>query len=246
MRNAHLRMGTLQFTKVLRDTTIDVSVRMDRLIAEHESASNSTRCHLLSVIGNDQEIAAIAAAIADEARFYASGPELNRTMISLGKDADVFRGSINIPGRRRPLRHLVAVSEDLSQTRTGGNPTARQTVLCDDDLAFLLYRLGARFGLPVLPEWTEWFGGELDRHKAVEALIGLGCRPVLVKGTKKRFLGWIGHALKRGVIKIPHHSQASSWQVPTSFSCQAVCEIAATEAPEMRPATATVRREIDC
>ena len=35
MKNAHLRMGTLQFTKVLRDTTIDVSVRMDRLIAEH-------------------------------------------------------------------------------------------------------------------------------------------------------------------------------------------------------------------
>jgi hypothetical protein len=28
MKNAHLRMGTLQFTKVLRDTTIDVSVRM--------------------------------------------------------------------------------------------------------------------------------------------------------------------------------------------------------------------------
>lgn len=236
MKNAHLRMGTLQFTKVLRDTTIDVSVRMDRLIAEHEPSRNSTRCHFLSVIGNDQEIAAITAAIADEARFYASGPELNRTMISLGKDAEVFRSSINIPGRRRPLRHLVAVSEDLSQTHACGNPTARRTVLCDDDPAFLLYRLGARFGLPVLPEWSGWFSGELARREAVEALIGVGCRPVLVKGTKKRFLGWIGHALKHGVIKIPHYTQATPWKVPTSF--QRVCDPTATPPLESRSTTA--------
>ena len=85
MKNAHLRMGTLQFTKVLRDTTIDVSVRMDRLIAEHEAEGRSARCHLLSVVGNDQEIAAIAAAISDEARFYAAGPVFCRILTSLGK-----------------------------------------------------------------------------------------------------------------------------------------------------------------
>ena len=220
MKNAHLRMGTLQFTKILRDTTIDVSVRMDRLIAEHEPDNRSARCHLVSVVGNDQEIAAIASAITEDARFYASGPQLNHLMITLGKEADVFRGTLNVPGRRRPLRHLVAVSEDLSRTRAGGNPTARRTVLCDDDPAFLLYRLGARFGLPVLPEWSEWFGGELSRHKSVEGLIGLGCRPVLVKGTKKRFLGWIGHALRRGVIAIPNDVPASTWLVPTSFQAE--------------------------
>jgi len=225
-------MGTLQFTKILRDTTIDVSVRMDRLIAEHEPESRNARCHLLSVIGNDQEIAAIAAAISDDARFFASGPQFKRVMISLGKDADVYRGSINIPGRRRPLRHLVAISEELSQTRAGGNPTARRTVLCDDDPAFMLYRVGVRFGLPVLPEWSEWFGREVERHKAVEPLMGLGCRPLLVKGTKKRFLGWIGHALKRAVIKIPHHGQASSWQVPARF--QAELGVAEAEVLELQ------------
>jgi hypothetical protein len=51
MKNAHLRMGTFRFTKVLRDTTIDVSVRMDRLIAEREADGKSARCHLLSVVG---------------------------------------------------------------------------------------------------------------------------------------------------------------------------------------------------
>jgi hypothetical protein len=232
-------MGALQFTKILRDTTIDVSVRMDRLIAEHESDSRSARCHLLSVIGNDQEIAAIAAAITDDARFYASGPHFNRIMISLGKEADVFRGTINIPGRRRPLRHLVAVSEELSDTRAGGNPTARRTVLCGDDPAFVLYRIGARFGLPVLPEWSEWFGGELERHKAIDRLMGLGCTPVLVKGTKKRFLGWIGHALKRGVITIPHLGVASSWRVPISF--QTEVDVADAEALQLQsPTTPTI------
>jgi len=221
-------MGTLQFKKVLRDTTIDVSVRMDRLIAEHEAEGRSARCHLLSVVGDDQEIAAIAAAISDEARFYATGPDFSRIMISLGKEAEVFRATINIPGRRRPLRHLVAVSEELSQTRSGGNPSARRTVLCDDDPAFLLYGIGARFGLPVLPEWSEWFASELERHKAIEPLMGLGCRPVLVKGTKKRFLGWIGHGLKRNLIRIPHDGVASPWRVQTSF--QATLEAAADAA----------------
>jgi hypothetical protein len=218
MKNAHLRMGSLQFTKMMRDTTIDITLRMDRMIAEHDEDNRSARCHLLSVIGNDQEVAAIAAAIADEARFYASGPDVNRLMITLGKEAEVFRSSMSIPGRRRPLRHLVAISEELSKTRAGGNPTARRTILCDDDRAFLLYRIGVRFGLPVLPEWNEWFGQMLEHKNTIEPLIGIGCTPVVVKGTKKRFLGWIGHALKRGAVRIPEHGQSGLWQVPTWFS----------------------------
>ena len=217
MKNAHLRFGSLQFTKVLRDTTIDMTVRMDRMIAEHDRENRSARCHLLSVIGNDQEIAAIAAAISEEARFYASGPEVNRLMITLGKEAEVFRGSISVQGRRRPLRHLVALSEELSSTRAGGNPTARRTILCNNDRAFVLYRIGVRLGLPVLADWSEWFSRELERRKAIEPLIGIGCAPVLVKGTKKRFLGWIGHALKRGAIRIPDDCQALFWQAPVGF-----------------------------
>src|SRR5260370_9083719 len=152
MKNAHLRMGSLRFTKVLRDTTIDITMRMDRMIAEHDADNRSAQCHLLSVIGNDQEIAAIAAAIADEARFYATGPEIHRLMITIGEGAEVFRSSINVPGRRRPLRHLVALSEELSKTRAGGHPSARRTILCDHDRSFHLYRITARFRLPVLTE----------------------------------------------------------------------------------------------
>src|SRR5260370_8307551 len=124
MKNAHLRMGSLRFNKVLRDTTIDITLRMGRMIAEHAADNRSAQCHLLSLIGNDQEIAAIAAAIADDARFYASGPEINRLMITIGEGAEVFRSSINVPRRRRPLRHLLAISEKLSTTHTAAQPTA--------------------------------------------------------------------------------------------------------------------------
>ena len=55
MKNAHLRMGTLQFHKVTRDTTIDVRLWMDRLIAEHEDGSHGrAKAHLISVFGGDQ------------------------------------------------------------------------------------------------------------------------------------------------------------------------------------------------
>jgi hypothetical protein len=48
MKNAHLRVGSLRFTKVLRDTTIDITLRMDRMIAEPAPDNRSARCHLLS------------------------------------------------------------------------------------------------------------------------------------------------------------------------------------------------------
>ena len=210
-------MGTLQFTKVTRDTTIDVRVHVDRAIAEHEPDNRSARCHLLSVFGNDQEIAAIAAALSEEARFYLTGPQIERLMVSVGAEAVVFRSSLSVPGRRRPIRHLVALSDELGKTCTGGNPGARRTVLCDGDPEFVLYRLGARFGIPVLPEWSEWFTNELRRKQAIEPLIGVGCHPVLVRGTKKRFLGWTGHALRRGLIRIPENRESGTWQLPATF-----------------------------
>ena len=210
-------MGTLQFTKITRDTTIDVRVHVDRAIAEHEADTKSAKCHLLSVFGNDQEVAAIAAALSEEARFYLTGPQIQRLMIHVGPDAAVYRSSISVPGRRRPIRHLVALSDELTKTCAGGNPRARRTVLCDSEPEFILYRLGVRFGLPVLPEWSEWFTYELGSRNAIEPIIGIGCHPVLAKGTKKRFLGWIGHALKRGLIRFPEHREARPWQVRNNF-----------------------------
>jgi hypothetical protein len=210
-------MGTLQFTKIARDTTIDVRVHVDRAIAEHDSEKRSARCHLLSVFGNDQEIAAIAAALSEEARFYLTAPGIAGFMITVGPESAVYRASISVPGRRRPIRHLVALSDELAKTCAGGNPSARRTILCGDAAEFVLYRLGVRFGLPVLPDWSEWFTDELMRRRAIEPLIGIGCCPVLVKGTKKRFLGWIGNGLRRRMIFVPETRETRQWQITSTF-----------------------------
>ena len=121
--------------------------------------------------------------------------------MTLGPEAEVFRGSINVPGRRRAVRHLVAISKKLALTRTSADLKARRTVLVSDDPRFVLYRIGIRFGLPVLCEWSDWFAAEIARRDAMRPLIGFGCRPVMISGTKRRFLGWMGHALKRQAIQ---------------------------------------------
>jgi hypothetical protein len=67
----------------------------------------------------------------------------------------------------------------------------------------VLYRIAQRFGLPVVPEWAGWFNEEVNRRGAIKPLIGPGCSPVLVSGTKKEpFLKWIRHGLRQKRIEV--------------------------------------------
>jgi hypothetical protein len=190
---------------------------MDRLILEPGSVGEAARAHLISAFGGDQDVAAVAAAIAEEASFTLSGPELAPTRATVGDDAHVFRGSITIPGRNRPLRHLVAVSKELALTRPGADVKARRTIVCLGAPTFVLYRVAVRFGLPVLPEWAPWFWRELERRQAARPLIGIGCHPLIVSGTKKRFLGWIGCGIRRRQIEIPDDIERAEWDVSSWF-----------------------------
>ena len=225
MKNAHLRFGTLRFRKITRQMTVDARVWLDRLIVERNGEEGSRgNAHLLSVFGGDQDVAAVAAAIADQATLEVRGPGFPALQVVVGEDPEVFRGSASIAGRKRPVRHLLAISKELALSRAGGDVKARRTVLVSDDPAFLLYRIGVRFGLPVLPQWAEWFSTELQSRQAMQRLIGLGCEPALVNGTKKRFLAWIAHALKRRRISIPDGNDITPWQLPTGFAVNADIE----------------------
>ena len=158
--------------------------------------------HFLSLFGNDQEIGAIAAASAEDHPFrvMAHGAEFAG---ALGGKPILYRGSLPIPGRKRPLRHLIAISQEFFATTLAAQAEASRTILFDHSPQFLLYRLSVRFGLPVLPEWAGWFQAELVRRRMVEELIGLNCSPVLVKGTKLELLDLLSEGLRRHVIQIP-------------------------------------------
>jgi hypothetical protein len=210
VKNAHLRFGTLCYTRRAHDTTIDVRVRMDRVILEPRQDGNAI-AHLISVVGNDADIGGIWAAIVDCRTFWLSGPGLEDVSATLGDKPQCWRGSISIPGRKRPLRHLVAISRELALTAPGGDNGSRRTVLCGDDPAFVLYRVAQRFGLPVVPEWADWFMKELQVRKAIAPLAGLGCSPVVVKGTGKAFLQWIGKAVKQRAIQLPETKRPIGW-----------------------------------
>jgi hypothetical protein len=134
----------------------------------------------------------------------------------LGEGAQCFRGTINVAGRR-PIRHLVAVSAELAKTRPGMDPEGKRTILCDNDPMFMLYRIAQRFGLPVVPDWAEWFSEELRRHGAIKPLFGMGCSPVLVSGTKKLFLKWIGRALRQKRIWFPENNGPVCWNMVNTF-----------------------------
>jgi hypothetical protein len=109
------------------------------------------------------------------------------------------------------------VSAELAKTKPGADREGARTILCDDDPVFVLYRVAARYGLPVVPEWAPWFMRELNQRKAIRSLIGLGCSPVVVKGNKQTFLGWIGKALKQRLIGLPKENGAIHWKLPQNF-----------------------------
>ena len=216
MQNAHERFGVLELTRRVKDTFNEVCVQMDRLILEPSKDSRAT-AHLISVIGGDAEIGAVWAAVIEGAVFRLRIPRGGTIAATLGLDAKCFRGSVAVPGRKRPLRHLVALSNEMAKTRPGADREGARSVLCNRDPLFVLNRVARRFGLPVVPEWAPWFMEQLKRRKAVRSLTGLGCSPVLVQGTKQSFLDWISEGLKQGAIRIPQETGSIRWNFPPSL-----------------------------
>ncbi len=233
MQNAHERFGTLEFTKRTKDTTTRVRVYVDRVVLE--LAKNEQRqagAHLISMIGGDAEIGALWAAVTEAAMFHIHLPGGPGIAASLGLEAQCFRGSVAVPGRKRPARHLVAVSAELAKTKRGADREGTRTILCDDDPVFVLYRVASRYGLPVAPEWSKWFMRELNQRKAITPLLGLGCSPVLVRGNKQTFLKWIGRALSKRLIRIPEENGSISWNLPSTFLEQSNLQPTSEERPQ--------------
>src|SRR5690349_5642587 len=118
MQNAHERFGMLEFIKRTKDSTTRVRVHIDGAVLEIPKDERSqARAHLISMIGGDSEIGALWAAVTEGALFQIQVPGRAAIAASLGSAAQCFRGSVMVPGRKRPVRHLVAVSAELAKTK---------------------------------------------------------------------------------------------------------------------------------
>lgn len=218
MQNAHERFGTLEFVKHTKGTATRVRVHVDRaVLGPAKSDQVNGAAHFISMIGGDAEIGALWAAVTEGALFELQLPGDAPRSISLGPEAQCFRGSLVLAGRKRPARHLIAVSADLAKTKPGVDLEGNRTVLCENDPVFVPYRIAYRYGLPVVPEWAPWFMRELKERKAIFPLLGLACSPVVIKGNKQTFLKWIGRALRQRLIQIPEQNGSISWNVPHTF-----------------------------
>jgi hypothetical protein len=210
MKNAHLRFGWLTYVKSTEKTTTSIKLRLDRFIGEVlPDPPRQAKAHLISAIGGDTQVAAISAAISLGDRFMIEGPRVEPIRVCLERNAQCFKGSVQLSGRKKPLRHLIALSEELASSNVSAG--SGRTLLASSENRFIWASLAHIHGIPGIPEWAEWFAGELDSHKAIVRAIGIGCNPVLVKGEKEQFLDWLSWGVESGAVHFPLATGSIRW-----------------------------------
>lgn len=208
MKNAHLRFGWLTYIRMTEKTTTHIKLRLDRFIGEVlPDPPRQAKAHLISVVGSDTQIAAISAAISMSERFMVEGPGVAPLRVCLERNAQHWKGSVQLPGRKKPLRHLIALSEELASLSS--NPT--RSLLADASAEFVWASLAQIHGLPGVPEWAPWFYQQLEKHRATQPILGIGCEPVIVQGDKEQFLSWLGRGVQSGILNIPSDSGSIYW-----------------------------------
>ena len=203
MKNAHERFGKLVYVRRTEKTATNIRLHLDAFVGEERG-----KALFVSVIGGDVEIGAIAAAFSNGDLFTVIDPALGESVVSLGDKPLVFRGSIVVAGRKRPLRHLVACSEELADTTSDG-----KLLLLSDEDTFIWSSLVSHYGLPATPEWGPWVLAELRSHKRVHSLPGFGYNGVAITATRKQLLAMLSRGLRTRKLHFPRENGAVEWQV---------------------------------
>jgi hypothetical protein len=210
VKNAHLRFGWLTYVKSTEKTTTNIKLRLDRFIGEVlPDPPRQAKAHLLSVVGGDTQISAVSAAISMGDRFMVEGPGVPPIRACLERNAQCFKGSLQIPGRKKPLRHLIGMSEELASGSRSVN--SGRVLLAGSMKLFLWASIAHIYGIPGIPPWADWFTGELRTHHALNQVLGIGCEPVIVKGNKAQFLDWLSWGVESGAITFPVETGSIRW-----------------------------------
>jgi hypothetical protein len=177
-----------------------IRLRVDRYVGDDGKA------HLISVFGNDSDVGAIAAAIHEKATFTLTFPGGEVKDVSLGENASCYKGAISLPDRKRPVRHLVAISEELST-----NGGVGRTILLEYRRDLAWSTLVSFLGVPADPSWAEHVLRVVEAEKHIKPLDGIGCQPVLILAGTEEVLEWIGDGLKSQVLSFPEKIGPIFW-----------------------------------
>ena len=200
MENAHLRFGLLEYVRMTEKASTRIRLRVDRFIGEDRQA------HLLSVFGNDSDVGAITAAVHEKAAFNLTFPDGTTKDVSLGEHASCYKGAVTLPGRKHPVRHLLAVSQYLHT-----NGTAGRTILLRYQREEAWATLVSFLGLPADPSWASHILEIVEGKKRIEEIDGIGCQPVLITATTEEMLEWIGHGLRSQTLAFPNSNNPIRW-----------------------------------
>ena len=208
MLNAHLRFGSLTYYRTTEKTTTHFQLHLDRFIGEvAPDPPRQAKAHFLSAIGSETQISAIVAAIHMDEAFTLEAPGVAPIRAVLGRNAQCYRGSIQLTDRKRAVRHVIGVSEEFATA----SASAGRTLLAHSDPSFVWASLAHIHGLPGVPEWADWLHRQLSRHDALVPLLGIGCQPVLVKGNREQFLTWLSEGVRTGQLTFPQQSGPIPW-----------------------------------
>jgi hypothetical protein len=189
-------------------TSTRIRLRIDRYVGEDEQA------HLISVFGSDSDVGAITAAVHEKATFMLTFPGGEVKEVSLGEHASCYKGAVSLPDRKHPVRHLVAVSEQL-YTNGGVGRTILLGYQRDQAWATLVSFLG----LPADPSWAEHVLGVVEAEERFKVLDGIGCQPMLISATSEEVLEWIGDGLRSKALSFPVKNGPIHWpQLPLQVS----------------------------
>lgn len=200
MENAHLRLGLLEYVRFTEKASTRIRLRVDRYMGEDRQA------HLLSVFGNDSDVGAITAAVHEKATFTLSFPDGTLKEVTLGDHASCYKGAVALSGRKQPVRHLLAISQELHNNGTAGR------------ILLLRYRrdeawatLVSFLGVPAAPPWADQVLAVMEQKKRIEEIDGIGCEPVVVSATTEEMLRWIGDGLRSGSLNFPRETGPIIW-----------------------------------
>jgi hypothetical protein len=113
---------------------------------------------------------------------------------------------VALPGRKHPVRHLLAISQELHT-----NGSAGRTMLLRYDRQWAWAALVSFLGLPADPTWAEHILGIVEGKKRIEEIDGIGCQPVLISATTDEMLEWIGDGLRCNVLSFPTDAGPILW-----------------------------------
>ena len=203
MQNAYRRLGRLEYLRNSEKTNTQVFLHVDHYVGDGDQA------HLLSLFGGDAEVGAIRAAIYEKHVFTLTFPDGRSQKIGFGPDAECYYGSLSLPGAKRSLRHLIAVSAALHANGTAGQTFLMHLDAETKDLAWAT--VVSLLGLPADPRWGDVILSEAKKEKRIRRIEGIGCNPAVVLGTREDFMSRIGQARSLDRLPFPDWNGPILW-----------------------------------